>query len=177
LLAAASHQHGRLFPGSQSCLGSDSAAAVAPVNYAPQGGDESGSVHAKFRPMVQGKLPQHLFTLRSQGKPYFSTVFAHAMSPDIAAGREPVRQLNRTVMSNLQPLGQLSNPWAHSSREPFQGQHELMLARLKTSHAGSLLTEVQKSADLITQFRQGHIVSQGKSPFHGAKYIVSRPLT
>jgi len=76
------------------------------------------------------------------------------VSPDIAAGGEPVYQLNRTVMPNLQALGQLSDAWAHACGQPFQGQHELMLARFKTSLAGSLLAEVEKTADLITQFRQ-----------------------
>ncbi len=66
-----------------------------------QGRDQSGSVQAKFCPVLQGELPQHLFTLGSQGKPYFAAIFTHAISPDIAAGREPVHQLNRTVMSNL----------------------------------------------------------------------------
>jgi hypothetical protein len=110
--------------------------------------------------MVQGEFAQHFLALRSQGKPHFSAVFTHAMSPDIAAGREPVRQLNRTVMSNLQPLGQLSNPWAYSSRQPFQGKHELMLARFKTSGAGRFLTEAQKTANLITQLRQRYAVGQ-----------------
>ncbi len=76
------------------------------------------------------------------------------MPPDKAAGREPVYQLNRTVMPNLQPLGQLTDPRAHICGQPFHGKHELMLARFKTSHAGSLFTEVEKTADLITQFRQ-----------------------
>ena len=124
------------------------------MNCTPQRRDESGAVQAKFCPMVQGKLPQHLFSLWSQGKPYFAAVFTHAMPLDKAAGREPVYQLNRTVMSNLQPLGQFADPWAHPSRQPLQGKHELMLVRLKTSHAGSLLAEVKKTADLITQFRQ-----------------------
>lgn len=143
-------------------------------NGTPQGGDESGSVQAKFCPVLQGELPQHLFTLWSQGKPYFTAVFPAAIAPDIASDREPVHQLNRTVMSNLQPLGQLSNPWADASRQPFQGKHELMLMRLKTSHAGSLLTEVKKTANLMTQFRQRLVVSQAKGLFHAAKYIVSR---
>ena len=76
------------------------------------------------------------------------------MPLDKAAGREPVHQLNRAVMPNLQPFGQLADPWAYRSRQPLQSKHELMLARLKTSHAGSLLTEVKKTAELIAQFRQ-----------------------
>ncbi|MGA2980059.1 MAG: hypothetical protein ABSD76_10760 [Terriglobales bacterium] len=76
------------------------------------------------------------------------------MPAHVAAGREPVYQLNRTVMSNLQPLGQLSDSWANPRGQPFQGKHELMLVRFKTSHPGSLLTEVKKTANLITQFRQ-----------------------
>jgi hypothetical protein len=95
-----------------------------------------------------------LFTFRSQGKQYFAGVFTPAMPADVAAGREAVYQLNRTVMSNLQPLGQLSDSWTNLCGQPFQDKHELMLARLKTSYAGSLLTEVQKTADLITQLRQ-----------------------
>src|ERR1019366_1622658 len=104
--------------------------------------------------MVDGKLLQYLFTLRSQGKQHLAAVFTATMPADVAAGREPVHQLNRTVMSNLQPLGQLSNSRADLGRQPFQGQHQLMLVRLKTSPARSLLTEVQKTANLITQFRQ-----------------------
>jgi len=76
------------------------------------------------------------------------------MSTDIATSRETVYQLNHTVMPNLQPFGQLSYPRAYLFGQPFQGKHELMLVRLKTSHAGSLLAEVKKTADLITQFRQ-----------------------
>ena len=76
------------------------------------------------------------------------------MSPDIASIRQPVDELNRTVMSNLEPLGQLSDSRTHTSWQPFQRKHELMLLRLKTSYAGSLLTEVKKTADLITQLRQ-----------------------
>jgi len=124
------------------------------MNYTLQRRDESGAVQAKFCPMVQGKLLQHLFTFRSQRKQYFAAVLTLAMPPDVAAGREPVHQLNRTVMSNLQPLGQLSDSWANLYGQPFQGKHELMLVRFKTSHAGSLLTEVKKTANLITQFRQ-----------------------
>ncbi len=143
-------------------------------NGTPQGGDESGSVEAKFCPVLQGELPQHLFTLWSQGKPYFAAVFPAAIAPDIASDREPVHQLNRTVMSNLQPFGQLSNPWADASRQPFQRKHELMLVRLEASHARGLLTEVKKTADPITQFRQRLVVRQAKGLFHAAKYIVSR---
>jgi len=123
--------------------------------------------------MVQGKLPQHLFSLWSQGKPYFAAVFTHAMPLDKAAGREPVYQLNRTVMSNLQPLGQLSDSWANLCGQPFQGKHELMLVRLQTSHTGSLLTEMKKTADLITQFRQRFVVRQGKSLCHATQYTRS----
>ena len=105
------------------CLGID----------APQGGDQRGPVQAKFCSVLQGELPQHLFTLGSQGKPDFAAVFPPAISPDIAGGREPVHQLNRTVMSNLQPLGQLTDVWAYPSRQAFQGKHKLMLVRPKTS--------------------------------------------
>ena len=57
-------------------------------------------------------------------------------------------------MSNLKPLGQLSDSRTHASWQPFQRKYELMLLRLKTSYARSLLTEVKKTADLITQLRQ-----------------------
>src|ERR1035437_391453 len=49
-----------------------------------------------------------------------------------------------------------------------------MLVSPKTSHARGLLTEVKKTADLITQFRQRLVVSQAKGSFHARKYIVSR---
>jgi hypothetical protein len=111
------------------------------VKDTPQRREESGAARAKFCPMLQGKFLQHLFTFCSQGKQYFAAVFTPAVSPDIAANREPVHELNRTVMSDLQALGQFSDPWTHISGQPFQRKHELMLLRLKTSHAGSFLTE------------------------------------
>ncbi len=124
------------------------------MKHTPQRREESGAARAKFCPMLQGKFLQHLFPFCSQGKQYFAAVFTPAMSPDIAANREPVHELNCTVMSDLQPFGQLSDSWAHISRQPFQRKHELMLLRFKTSHAGSVLTEAKKPSDLITQLRQ-----------------------
>jgi len=143
-------------------------------NGTPQSRDESGPVQAKFCPVLQGELPQHLFTLGSQGKPYFAAVFPAAIAPDIASDGEPVHQFNGTVMSNLQSLGQLSNPRTDVSRQPFQGKHELMLVRLQASHARGLLTEVKKTADPITQFRERLVVRQANGSFHATKYIVSR---
>lgn len=120
----------------------------------PQRREQSGATRTKLRPMLQGKSLQYLFTFRSQRKQYFAAVFTTAVSPDIAANREPVHELNCTVMPDLQPLGQLSDPWAHILWQSFQGKHELMLLRLKTSHAGSLLAEAKKTSDLIAQLRQ-----------------------
>jgi hypothetical protein len=65
-------------------------------------------------------------------------------------------------MSNLQPLGQHSDPWADPSWQAFQNKHELMLMRSKASQTRGLLAEVKKTADLITQFRQRFVVSQAK---------------
>jgi hypothetical protein len=47
-----------------------------------------------------------------------------------------------------------------------------MLVRLKASHAGNLLTEMKETADLVTQFRERLVVSQGKRAVHAATYIV-----
>lgn len=98
------------------------------------------------------------------------------MSPDIAAGGEPIYQFDGAVMSNLKPLGQISDPRTRLWGHPFQGKHKLVLVRFDTRLARRLLTEVQETADLIAQFRQGFVLGGGELPFHTAKYIVSRPL-
>ena len=122
--------------------------------------------------MVVGELLQDLFALRSQGKQHFAAIFTAAISPDVAAGREPVHQFHRTVMSNLQPLCQLSNPRPDPASQPFQSQHQLMLARLQARRFRSLLTEVKKTANLIAQLRQGFEVRRSEGPFHIAEYTV-----
>jgi hypothetical protein len=164
----------RNYPGR---LGGGSSAALVRLNHTPQGRKKIGSAQAKFGAMVQGKVLQYLFTFWSQGKQDFATIIATPLPPHIPARRETVYKFNRTVMSNLEPLGQLANPRAHASGQPLQGEQQLVLVRFKTSRAGGLFTEVKKPANLITQFRQRLVVSGGEHAFHTGKYSASRIST
>jgi hypothetical protein len=75
------------------------------------------------------------------------------------------------VVFNLQTLRQVSDAWPHPSRQTFERQHQLVLARFQARAPGSLLTEMQEAPDLVTQLRQRLIVRQGEG-LH--EYIVSR---
>lgn len=130
----------------------------------------------KFFLVVQRKLAQHFLAFSSQGQPHLASVVLHAVAPNIATRGEPVHQFNRTVMPNLQALGQFSDSRMGLSVQSLQCQHQLMLVWFDAGGARSLLAEMQKAADLIAQVGQGLVVGCGNRSSHAKKYIVRRCL-
>src|SRR5580698_6204754 len=97
------------------------------------------------------------------------------MPPDIPASREPVHQLDRAVMLNLQSLRQFADPWPNPFRQSLERQHQLVLMGLNTRRSRRLLAEMQEFSNLVPQLRQRLIVGLGKFFFHDcANYIVLR---
>jgi hypothetical protein len=104
--------------------------------------------------MMEGELTQYPLPFGSKHQEDFSPVLTAAPAPHIAARGQPIRQLHRAVMLNLQTLGQFADSWPDAFWQSFHGQHQLMLPRFQASSPGGLLTEVQKTTDLVTQIRQ-----------------------
>jgi hypothetical protein len=85
------------------------------------------------------------------------------MFPAHIPGRgEPVYQLHRAVMLNLQAFRNLSNIRTHPRRHPLNGQKHLMLSRFQTQHASSNLARMQVSAYLMANLSQALIFTQGE---------------
>jgi hypothetical protein len=145
-----------------------------PAHRPLQRRNQSRSLQAKFFSMFERKPAQHFFSLARQRNPDFTPVLRRAVPPHIPACLESVCQLNRAVMLNLQLLRQLPDPRPHIRWQPFQCQHQLMLVRLNSGRARRPLTEMNKTAYLVPQFRQRSVVCQSDRPFHAGKYIVSK---
>ncbi len=65
-----------------------------------------------------------------------------------------VDQLDRAVMPELQALGEFAHSGVGVFRETFDRQHKLMLLRLYARLARFFLTDAQKTADLVSEFRE-----------------------
>jgi len=124
--------------------------------------------------MVQRKLPQHLFALGRQRKQYLAPVPACTMATNMSARREPIHQLHRAVVLNLQALRQFPNTGPYALGQSLERQHQLVLTWFQACGPGRLVAEVQKAADLMAQFCQRVIIRQGQWLFHAADYIVPR---
>ena len=71
--------------------------------------------------MVQRQLSQHLLTLRGQRQQYFSSILSWPAF-HIATSRQPIHQLHRTVVLDLQALSQFSDSRTRIFRKAFQRQ-------------------------------------------------------
>jgi hypothetical protein len=86
-------------------------------------------------------------------------VVAILLAADESASDCTVYKLDRTVMLNAQPAGDV----AYRGRQlgvgqAFEGQQELMLLRFDARGVGGLFAEVQKGAELKSKARQRGVV-------------------
>src|SRR5580704_1011377 len=91
-----------------SCFLSASHNAIA-LHGVLQGSDQRRPSHAQLGLVMKRQSAQDLLALRSQRKQHLTPILAPAMPLHIAARSQPVHQLHRTVMLNLQPLRQFAN--------------------------------------------------------------------
>ena len=83
--------------------------------------------------------------------------------------RQPVHQLDGAVVLELEALSQICDRWGCPITRTLHGEHQLMMLRFQSGLAGHFLAEVQKTADLVTEFRQGLVVCGSRSVGAGHK--------
>ncbi len=108
--------------------------------------------------MMQRQLAKHILPLRGQRKQDLPAVFASGPPQNEAPRRQPVYQFYCTVVLNLQPFRQFADARPPTFRQALQCQHQLVLARLESSLAGSFFAEAEKPADLVAQLGQGLVI-------------------
>jgi hypothetical protein len=112
-----------------------------------------------------------------------ATVFSTAVATDEPSRRQAVNQFYCAVMLYLEALRHLGYARPCSFRKPFQGEQKLVLARLDSRGAGHLLAEMQETANLVPQFRQGLVIGHADYSAHAimsfapCMNIVSRHIT
>ena len=88
---------------------------------------------------------------------HFTAVFGTADSLNETSLCQPVYQLDGTVVMELEALSQICDRGAVPIRT-LHGEHQLMMLRFKSGLAGRFFAEVEETANLVTEFRQGLIV-------------------
>lgn len=116
--------------------------------------------------MMQRQIPENPFAPWCELEQNLAAVLPTTAALDKSAGRQAVGEFYRAVVLNLQPFCQLANPWSYAGRQPFQRQHQLMLAGFKPSVARGLLAEMQKRANLVPQFGQRLEIGEGEALGH-----------
>jgi hypothetical protein len=87
------------------------------------------------QPLAASREPEH----------YLSLVAFAGKAPNEAALDHPTHQLDRTVVSDHQALGNGAD--GRRTREALQREKELMLLRLNACGTGGRFTEVEEAAD------------------------------
>jgi hypothetical protein len=108
------------------------------------------------------QFPQNSRRLRRQNQQHFPPVSILALSPHIPGSSQAVQQLHPAVVFNLQPLRQLAHIRTHPGRHSLNGQKHLVLPRLETNGARRYLPGMQVAADLMANFSQALIFTQGE---------------
>ena len=81
------------------------------------------------------------------------------LPPHVTARFQPVHQLDRAVMLNLQPLGHFRNFRFRIRRHPFDRKKKLVLARLQAGIASGVFAEPLKPPNLVAKLGQGLVLA------------------
>ncbi len=88
--------------------------------------------------MWQSHLPENFFGAPREAQENLPAILSPADSLQKAVRLQPVRQLNRAVMLDLQALGKQSDGGVAGSRQSFDRQQRLILLRLDSRRASGL---------------------------------------
>jgi hypothetical protein len=104
--------------------------------------------------MMQRQITQDLLAFGSEREQHLAAVFSGAQPADVSGLDQAVHELDRTVMLDLQTLGEFPNRGPHVSGEAFYAEHQLVLPGFQARGTGRLFTEGEKAAYLVAQLRQ-----------------------
>jgi hypothetical protein len=113
--------------------------------------------------MVQRQMLQNPLALGRKLHVHFTLVISTADLLDETPLREPFHQFDGAVVMELETLSEIRDARRRAVSRTLHGEHELMVLRLQSRAPGRVLTEAQEAANLVTEFRQGLVVSGFKS--------------
>ena len=116
----------------------------------------------KFPAMVEREFAEQRVAVGGERDKDLPPINCASATFDKPLTHRPINQLNRAVMLQLEPLGEVADRGAFSFGEAFQGEHQLMLLRLQPRRVGGLLAEMNEATDLEAKRRQRPILRNGK---------------
>lgn len=143
------------------------------VNGSSERAQEVWPGRIQFRLVRMRENLQQPFTALRDMKDHLAVIGPAARAADEPLGFEAVGKLDGGVMQNLQALGEYANGRLLSAWQALECEQRLMLMRLDPSRAGCLLAEIQKTADLVAEFRQ-HFkrIAPARSALHAVNYYI-----
>ncbi len=96
--------------------------------------------------------------MRRQAEQHLAPVGFAALPPNQPVSFQTIRQLNSAVMSDLKPLGQNTHGRVSACWKSLDCQQGLVLVWFDPRFARSLLAEVQKAPDFITEIGERRVI-------------------
>ena len=112
--------------------------------------------------MVEREFPQERFAVGGERDKDLPPVRRAPVTRDKLLTHRPINQFDRTVMLQLEPLGEVADRGIFPVGEALQGEHQLMLLRFQSRRVGGLLAEMYEAPDLEAKRRQRPIFLNGK---------------
>ena len=104
--------------------------------------------------MKERKPSQDLLPLWSEVDDDASLIGFIPQTFDETSLHQPINLLNRTMMPNLESLGQLTDRCFSPGGQSLERKQQLVLLRHETCLACRLLAKMEKPSNLVTKFRQ-----------------------
>src|SRR5215831_11561808 len=99
--------------------------------------------------MEQGEFTQYSFAATCELQQHLAPVLRAALAVHQPPSFQAVHQFDRTVMLNLQALGNSRDFGTHIARQTLEGEEKLVLTRFQTGSASGSFTEPQEAANPV----------------------------
>lgn len=113
---------------------------------------------------MERELAEKRLTVGREGNKDLPPVCRSPAPRDKTLAHRPINQLDRAVVLQLQPLGEIADRRAFSFGESLQGEHQLVLLGFQRRRVGRLLAEMNEAPDLKAELRQRPILGNGNLP-------------
>jgi hypothetical protein len=122
--------------------------------------DQRRSRAAQLVFMLQGQPSEDAFAARTKVNINLTPVFLAQGSAYESSSGQPIDQLDRAVMLDLQSFREIRNTSAPGAGHALYSKQELVLLRLKPRGTGCVFAESEKATNLVAKLGYGLVVRE-----------------
>lgn len=108
--------------------------------------------------MKVGQLAENRLAVRGNPHQYPAPIGGVNLAHDQSLLVEAINQADGAVMTDVEAIGEGADGWRSASRQPLQGQQQLVLLRVQPVGTSGAFAERQEPADLVTELGERLVI-------------------